>query len=263
MINERIDREKCWVRVCTRVTWHSKRKRAGTRWPRGREETNCLHYANAVQLQLTVAKNRCRYRGMLSRTSRGFLFSPSFHSPRSLAVTLVLSIPRILRRGSWNEMVPRVNRSNRSFPISTLHRWKFFPTTPSVHGPSFRLFPTFLLFFSFFPLSVYKSARSLASPLRGTQWYRGKLSSFQKKKEKKPMTGCVMMLVLPECCQKHRSSVVKRYSSCNLSAFLSTNYKSNNFHYHESRRGPINFSYPSIKNMKKSKLEDNVLWKKN
>lgn len=36
-----------------------------------REEANRLHYANAVQLQLTVAKNRCRYRGMLSRNPEG------------------------------------------------------------------------------------------------------------------------------------------------------------------------------------------------
>lgn len=48
-----------------------------TRNARARE-TNCLHYANAVQLQLTVAKNRCRYRRMLSRASRGFLSLPPF-----------------------------------------------------------------------------------------------------------------------------------------------------------------------------------------
>lgn len=48
------------------------------------EEANRLHYANAVQLQLTVAKNRCRYRGMLSRTPRGFL-----HSSFSLFLALV------------------------------------------------------------------------------------------------------------------------------------------------------------------------------
>lgn len=46
---------------------------------REKEKVNRLHYANAVQLQLTVAKNRCRYRGMLSRTPEGvftlFFFS--------------------------------------------------------------------------------------------------------------------------------------------------------------------------------------------
>jgi len=47
-------------------------KRDGTRVaPIEREEANRLHYANAVQLQLTVAKNRCRYRGMLSRSPEG------------------------------------------------------------------------------------------------------------------------------------------------------------------------------------------------
>ena len=52
-----------------------------------REEANRLHYANAVQLQLTVAKNRCRYRGMLSRIPRGFLRS---------SFSLFLALVRIL-----------------------------------------------------------------------------------------------------------------------------------------------------------------------
>lgn len=63
------------------------------RWTRialaEREKANRLHYANAVQLQLTVAKNRCRYRGMLSWTPRGFLHSSfSFF----LALVRILSI---------------------------------------------------------------------------------------------------------------------------------------------------------------------------
>lgn len=69
------------------------------RWTRvalaEREEANRLHYANAVQLQLTVAKNRCRYRGMLSRTPRGFLHS-SF--PLFLTLVRLLFISLVLLR---------------------------------------------------------------------------------------------------------------------------------------------------------------------
>lgn len=89
---------------------------------REKEKVNRLHYANAVQLQLTVAKNRCRYRGMLSRTPEGVftLFFFSFgHSLffSSLSFSLALhfaqryacsSIPDYTPTRRWNEMVPRM-----------------------------------------------------------------------------------------------------------------------------------------------------------
>jgi len=72
-------RGKCARDVCVYVA----AKRDGTRveTPVEREEANRLHYANVVQLQLTVAKNRCRYRGMLSRSPEGvFILLFSFGS---------------------------------------------------------------------------------------------------------------------------------------------------------------------------------------
>lgn len=61
-----------------------------------REEANRLHYANAVQLQLTVAKNRCRYRGMLSRIPRGgfytLLLSFGHSSPLFLSLSPTISL---------------------------------------------------------------------------------------------------------------------------------------------------------------------------
>lgn len=90
------DRERECVYVCVYVYNTVCRRERWTRVALAeREEANRLHYANAVQLQLTVAKNRCRYRGMLSRTPRGFLHS-SF--PLFLALVDLLFISFVLLR---------------------------------------------------------------------------------------------------------------------------------------------------------------------
>lgn len=79
------------ARVCACVRTGCRRER----WTRvalaEREEANRLHYANAVQLQLTVAKNRCRYRGMLSRNPEG-----DFYTLVPLARPLFLALVRVL-----------------------------------------------------------------------------------------------------------------------------------------------------------------------
>lgn len=176
-----------------------------TRCPREREETNCLHYANAVQVQLTVAKNRCRYRGMLSRTSRGFLsslsLSLSLHSTRRVTLSFLDSEDSLPR----NEMVPRGWRSNRSLPIPTLHRWKFF---------LFLLFPPWILLSSFLFSFLCKKPRSLASPLP-----RGTMARRESFLFKKPMTGYVTMLVLSWTLSKPVVRVVKSFIVSDLTMF--------------------------------------------
>lgn len=176
--------------VCdVHVAWLA--KETDTRCPREREETNCLHYANAVQLQLTVAKNRCRYRGMLSRTSREFLSSPRpvflgpltviplFHSlyiRSTLRLFLDSKDPLAWLSLSlsleWNgsEGEDRIG----TFPIPTLHftlkNFCPFPLTATV-VVNLSLFVSFLC----------KKPRSLASPLpKNTMAPRGKVF-FSKK----------------------------------------------------------------------------------
>lgn len=90
-----------------------------------REEANRLHYANAVQLQLTVAKNRCRYRGMLSRTPREFLHS-SFPLFLVLVRFLFISLNAftlVPQFGLHPDGMKRRRgcRSNRYFLIRALH----------------------------------------------------------------------------------------------------------------------------------------------
>lgn len=122
-----------------------------TRCPREREETNCLHYANAVQVQLTVAKNRCRYRGMLSRTSRGFLSSPllflslSLHSARCYAC---FSIRKIPFRGPGMKWFRGVEDRIALFLflLYTVENFPFFLFPPLLSS----LDPTLFLFFFFF-----------------------------------------------------------------------------------------------------------------
>lgn len=187
------------VRARAHVAWLAKER--DTRCPREREETNCLHYANAVQLQLTVAKNRCRYRGMLTRTSRGFLSSPRsvFLVPLWPSFYFILFIRSTLRLFldsedspalSWNEMVPRMKIESH-FSYSYFTPLKIF--SPPSHSGRFRLAVDFFLF-------VWKP-RSLASPLpRSTMLLRGKLP-FQK-----AMISYVMILVFQGRCEDHWSA---------------------------------------------------------
>ena len=151
-----------------------------TRCPREREETNCLHYANAVQVQLTVAKNRCRYRGMLSRTSRGFLSSPLLFLSLSLSLFIRRGVTLVSRFGRFPSADLEWNGSE-GLKIESLSSYSYF--TPlkiflfSFFHPSY---PAWILlsssFFSFFLFFLCKKPRSLASPLPGAQWFRGKVS---------------------------------------------------------------------------------------
>lgn len=118
------------VYVCARVcTYGLQAREMDTRWQK-REEANRLHYANAVQLQLTMAKNRCRYRGMLSRTPRGFLHSSSrsvsLSSSRSCLLYFARCVTLVPRIGLHPIGMKRCRgcRSNRCFSIRTLHRRK-------------------------------------------------------------------------------------------------------------------------------------------
>lgn len=122
-----------------------------TRCPAAREETDCLHYANAAQLELTVAKNRCRYRGMLTRTSREFLpfplsgpfwtLSPSSFRFSSFRQALRLCLDsEDSPAQSWDEMVLRA-KIGSLFPHPCFAPLKNFPSS----SPS-PLFPCIFLF---------------------------------------------------------------------------------------------------------------------
>lgn len=133
--------EKECVRVCVCACGLQARERERrTRMLAEGEEANRLHYANTVQLQLTMAKNRCRYRGMLSRTPEGIftLSFPFLSSSLLYFARRVTPVPRFgLHPGGMKRH--RGCRSNRYFPIRTLHGRK---------SPSY--FISLFLFFLFF-----------------------------------------------------------------------------------------------------------------
>lgn len=153
---------------------------------REKEKVNRLHYANAVQLQLTVAKNRCRYRGMLSRTPEGVftLFSFSFgHSLFFLLfLSLSLSIPLSVTLVPRFRTTPRRDagmkwcrgcRSNRRFPIRALHRRKSPSRSSVLSIRSLRLCPPSLSHLDlsgFCPIFCWRTedARSLPVLFVGT-----------------------------------------------------------------------------------------------
>lgn len=134
-------------------------------------------------------------------------FYPLLSSPSLIrrGVTLVsrFSIRKIPSRGPGMKWFNRGVEDRIAlflFLLYTVENFLFFffyfhPSYPALD-------PTLFLFFF-----LCKKPRSLASPLPGVQWFRGKVSF-----SKKPMTGYVTMLVLSGTLSKPVVRVVKSFT---------------------------------------------------